>query len=116
MHHLPIHQSQQAQITNMLLNNHMDSQVIRKDNLISLFMASQTTVLDNQPTHLGSQFIKTKGNISLLKVTQHLQCKELLFKVNLTINTNNLSNIDYYQVNKQIIINFCFFNWLYYNP
>ena len=109
MHSHPTNQSQQAQITDMLLHHLTDNQLTHKDKLTSLSMANLTTVLDNQTILLGSNFIKIKGN-NLLKVTQQLLCKELLFKVSLTINISNLNNTDYYQVNLQVIIIFRFFD------
>ncbi len=108
MHSQPINLFQRAQLVVMLLQHLTDNQLTHKDKLISLSMASLALVLDNQTTLLDSHFIQIKGNNIQLKVTQQLQCKEFLHKVNLTINTSNLSNNDYYQVNIQFIINFLF--------
>lgn len=78
----------------MLLHHHTDNQFTHKDKLTNQPMVNLTLVLDNQTTLLDSQSILIKGNNILLKATQQLQCKELLHKVNMTINTNNLSNND----------------------
>jgi len=95
----------------MLLHHLMDHQLTWEHQCTSLLRVSLTTVLGNHTKLPDSQFIKIMGNNNLLKATQQLRCKKLRLEVSLTINiNNNLSNIDYFQVNTQIIINFFFFD------
>ena len=62
-------------------------------------MGSLTLVLRNQATLLDSLFILIKDSNNLDKATQGLQCKELLYKVNLIINISNNQDFDKYHVN-----------------
>ena len=89
-----MHQFQLVQTTGMLIQILTGNKLIQQDNLISLLTASLTLVLGNQTTIMGSLFILIKDTETLLEAIQHLQCKQLLHKVSLTIKTSNHQHID----------------------
>lgn len=90
-----------AMVTHHLLDNKLILQVkllIQLVNLITL-KDSSTKLLDKLITLLVNLIILIKATNNLSQATKLLQCKDNLYKVNLTINISNHHNIDKFQIN-----------------